>query len=400
LSLSKKILFLSFNPIFSIGGHSKNFLNLIKHIEPQIKKNNYKAYIISYNNTPQEKAENLDKISKTIFLKSYNITMLKRVFPSGRLLYQVLEYTLNLIKTSMFIMNKKPDLIYAYADKPMYIASRLKKFFDFKLIYDIRGDILDEHKARGASKRKLSKLSKFHIKALNSVDVAFTVSSTYKINSKAEFIPKFNYYDGEIFKYDEELMLVKKKDLQLDDKFVFVYTGNSHYYQYLEGIVKFFSQFLQKNKDSFFIIITEHDTSAFVSLLNKHNIPRSSYSLASLPQEKISDLQQAADMGFLLREDLPLNHHSFPTKFAEYLASGVPVLMTPYIHSISPMVAENGLGEVIKIKDDYSAEIEQIYSKYKGNLEIKKHCSDFAQSELMWQNKAVSIFNIIDDMIR
>jgi hypothetical protein len=64
------------------------------------------------------------------------------------------------------------------------------------------------------------------------------------------------------------------------------------------------------------------------------------------------------------------------------------------------MVAENGLGEVIKIKDDYSAEIEQIYSKYKGNLEIKKHCSDFAQSELMWQNKAVSIFNIIDDMIR
>jgi glycosyltransferase involved in cell wall biosynthesis len=101
-----------------------------------------------------------------------------------------------------------------------------------------------------------------------------------------------------------------------------------------------------------------------------------------------------------LREDLPLNHHSFPTKFAEYLASGVPVLMTPFIYSIAPMVIENNLGEVIEIKNDYSAEIEQIYSKYKSNLPIKNHCSNFAQTELMWQNKAISIFNIISNMIQ
>jgi glycosyltransferase involved in cell wall biosynthesis len=307
---------------------------------------------------------------------------------------------LNLIKTALFIISKKPDLVYAYADKPMYIASPLKKFFKFKLIYDIRGDIIDEHKARGASKKKLVKLSKFHIKALNSVDLVFTVSNTYKMNSKAEFVPKFNYYDGDVFKYDEESMLKKKKELQLEGKFVFVYTGNTHYYQYLEGIVKFFSQFYENHKNSFLLIITEHDSSEFTSQLNKYNIPVSNYLSVSLPQNEISELQQAADMAFLLREDLPLNHHSFPTKFAEYLASGVPVLMTPHIYSIAPMVIKNGLGEVIKIKDDYSNEIEKIYSKYKNNLPIKNHCSQFAQTELMWQNKAISIFNIINKMIR
>ena len=193
-------------------------------------------------------------------------------------------------------------------------------------------------------------------------------------------------------------MIKKKKELRLEDIFVFVYTGNTHYYQYLEGTVKFYSQFLEKYNDSFFIIITEHDSSKFISLLDKYNIPAANYLLKSLPQNEISDLQQVADMAFLLREDLPLNHHSFPTKFAEYLASGVPVLMTPYIYSIAPMVKENELGEVIEIKNDYSEEIEKIYLKYKNNLSIKDHCSRFASEELMWQNKAKFIFDIINKL--
>jgi hypothetical protein len=70
--------------------------------------------------------------------------------------------------------------------------------------------------------------------------------------------------------------------------------------------------------------------------------------------------------------------------------------MTPYIHSISPMVISNNLGEVIDIKDDYSEDIELIYKKYKNNLSCKKHCCQFAQKELMWQNKAKLFFKIID----
>ena len=392
---NKKILFLPFAPIFSKDSHSKNFLNLIKHIGPEIKNNNYTAVIISYNNTTLEKNENIIKISNAPYLNLYKIRILKRFFPSGKVLYQILEYILNFIKTALYIIIDRPDIIYAYGAKPLYLTFPLKKIFRFKLIFDMRGDILDEQKVRGASKRKLSILSKINTSAVNSVDLAFSISSSYNINSKTKFIPKYNYYDGEIFRYDEAQMLKKKKELKLEDKFVFVYTGNTHYYQFLEGTVKFFSQFSGKHEDSFFIIITEHDASRFTSLLNEYNVPNEKYLLKSLPQNEISDLQQIADIGFLLREDLPLNHHSFPTKFAEYLANGVPVLMTPYIYTIAPIVMENNLGEVINIKDDYSAEIDKIYSKYKSNTSIKNHCSQFASAELMWQNKAKFIMNII-----
>lgn len=395
---NKKILFLSFTPIFSRGGHSKNFQNLLKHIEPELKKNNYTANIISYNNSSLEKDNDIVKIPNVSFLNFYKIKIRKRVFPSGNRIFQILEYIFNFFKNLLFIIIERPDFIYSYSDKPLYLTFPLKKLFKFKLIYDIRGDILDEHRARGGSKRYLSILSKVHSKALNSVDLAFTVSDSYNTNSKVRFIPKYNYYDGEIFRYDEAQMLEKKKELKLDDMFVFVYNGNTHYYQYLDGTVKFFSQFLEKRNDSFFIIITEHDSSKFIELLNKYNIPETSYLIKSLPQSEICELQQVADMGFLLRENLPLNHHSFPTKFAEYLASGVPVLMTPYIYSIVPMVTEYNLGEVIDIKNDYSAEIDKIYPKYKSNLSVKNRCSQFAQTELMWQKKAKSIFMKIEQL--
>jgi len=396
LSLNnKKILFLIFFPLFTKGGQSKNFLNLINHIEPEIKENNIITNIISYNNSSSEKADNIIKISNADYLNTYKVRIFKRFFPSGIALFQFSELVLNMLRTALYIFTGRPDIVYAYTEKTLFLVSPLKKLFKFKLIYDMRGDIIDELKVQGASKRYVSLLSKIYSKSLNTVDLVFSVSSSFKITSKPKLIPKFNYYDGEIFKYNESLMLKKKKELKLGDKFVFVYTGNAHYYQFLDGTINFFSQFLKKHNDSFLIIISEYDFAKFNKLLNNYNIPDSCYMLKSLHQNEISELQQVADMGFLLRENLPLNHHSFPTKFAEYLASGVPVLMTPYIYSIAPKVIENKLGEVIEIKNDYTAEIERIYLKYNGNLQVKNHCSKFAREELMWQNKSIDIFNNI-----
>jgi hypothetical protein len=385
-----------FSPLFTKGGHSKNFLNLVKHFEPEIKRHSYDAMIISFNNSTVVKAANRDNISKNPFFNTYKIKLLKRFFPSGKIIFKASEYLLNFIKAFWLIITYRPSVIYAYSDVALYLSFPFKKLLGYKLIYDMRGDSLDELKVRGASGKYINMLSKFHNFALKSTDLVFTVSSETKIKNVKQCIPKYNYYDGEIFRYDESEMLKKRRELGLEDKFVFVYTGNARYYQFLDGSIKFFNRFREKYPDSFLIIISEFEIREFTVLLEKYNIPETGYFIVSLPQNKISELQQIADMGLLLREDYPLNHNSFPTKFAEYLASGVPVLMTPYIHSISPMVISNNLGEVIDIKDDYSEDIELIYKKYKNNLSCKKHCCQFAQKELMWQNKAKLFFKIID----
>ena len=395
---NKKILFLIHSPLFTKGGHSKNFLNLLKYLAPLIKENGIQANIVSINNSPEAKDRNEREILAYDYLDVYNISFLKRLFPSGKLLYQGLEFIVNLLNMFVLLSKIKPDIVYCYADKPLLIMSKFKRLFNFKIVYDMRGDTVNEMKVQGNNKLKVFLTERNLLKALVRTDLVFTVSREYKTNIVNCIEPKYNYYDGDIFEYNQELAKIKKVELGLQDKFVFVYTGNAHYYQMIEETIRFFGQFYLLHKDAYLIIITEYEQDYFKKLLDYNKVPNSAYFIKSLPQAKISDIQCVADMGLLLRADLPLNHHAFPTKFAEYLACGVPVLTTPHIHSISPMVLENNLGEVISLKEDYTTEIELIYSKYKHNYNLKQHCNSIANSELMWQIKAKDIFNLINNV--
>jgi glycosyltransferase involved in cell wall biosynthesis len=55
-----------------------------------------------------------------------------------------------------------------------------------------------------------------------------------------------------------------------------------------------------------------------------------------------------ADLGLLLRDRSPVNRVASPVKFAEYLACGVPVLVTPGVGDFSGMVAKEGVGYVFR----------------------------------------------------
>ena len=95
---NRKILFLIFSPLFTKGGHSKNFLNIIKYLEPEIIKNNFNAGIISYNNDSCSKKENDKNISELNYFKAFKIKLFRRIFPSGNVLFQVSEFILNFLR--------------------------------------------------------------------------------------------------------------------------------------------------------------------------------------------------------------------------------------------------------------------------------------------------------------
>lgn len=62
---------------------------------------------------------------------------------------------------------------------------------------------------------------------------------------------------------------------------------------------------------------------------------------------QVPHVLNACDMALLVREDTLTNRVASPTKFAEYLASGLPVLISPCIGDFSEAVARHGLGTVL-----------------------------------------------------
>lgn len=62
--------------------------------------------------------------------------------------------------------------------------------------------------------------------------------------------------------------------------------------------------------------------------------------------DEVGGILARCDMGLLIREDSITNRVASPTKFAEYLAAGLPVLISPWIGDFSRAVEEHGLGAV------------------------------------------------------
>jgi hypothetical protein len=65
-----------------------------------------------------------------------------------------------------------------------------------------------------------------------------------------------------------------------------------------------------------------------------------------LNAEDVPQVLQACDAALLVREDTHTNRVASPTKFAEYLAAGLPVVISAHIGDFSGLVEANDLGAV------------------------------------------------------
>jgi hypothetical protein len=62
--------------------------------------------------------------------------------------------------------------------------------------------------------------------------------------------------------------------------------------------------------------------------------------------DEVREQLAASDLGILVREDSVTNRVASPTKFAEYLSCGLPVIISGHLGDLGEMVRSNGLGTV------------------------------------------------------
>jgi hypothetical protein len=76
-----------------------------------------------------------------------------------------------------------------------------------------------------------------------------------------------------------------------------------------------------------------------------------------VPPDRVSRYLYLADYGFLIRRDTVTNRVSAPTKFAEYLAAGLKIVISPWIGDYSDLVERENLGCVAR-SADYESSLE------------------------------------------
>lgn len=144
-------------------------------------------------------------------------------------------------------------------------------------------------------------------------------------------------HDPALFFYSEASREAKRSELGVNERYVVVYIGLWRQWADPQRIIDCFRH-IKKEKPEAFLFVLTGDTAA--ALRDLHDFMSTGDAcVRTVPHEQVGGYLCAADLGLLLRDSSPTNQVASPTKFAEYLACGLPVLRTTGIGDLDEVCA-------------------------------------------------------------
>ena len=159
--------------------------------------------------------------------------------------------------------------------------------------------------------------------------------------------------DATKFGLDDAERRAVRRSLGVEDRFVVVYPGRIGAWHYSDETFAVVRGLMDADPHVFFLVLTP-DLAAATALAAKA-LPEGRYAIRTAAHAEVPGYLRAADLGVLLRAPDPLNEVACPTKFAEYILSGLPVLISSGIGDCSPFVGEHGAGAVLPTPDPRAA---------------------------------------------
>lgn len=251
-----------------------------------------------------------------------------------------------------------------------------------RLVLDYRGLLSEEYvlqgkiARRGRMHRLLRRLERW---AIRRADAILCVSERLRERTvrwqpvaagKIVVIPCC--YDPRVAGRDEATIERLRGELALDPArdFVLTYAGSLSVWNRPEAIREVFHAFRQIHARTRLLLLTGDLEAAQASFGDEAAII-----IRSIPHEEIQHHLALADLGLLLRDRSSVNRVASPVKFAEYLACGVPVLVTPGVGDCPDIVRREGVGYLL----DADLPLSRIVSEIRANRsDFRARCREVA----------------------
>lgn len=133
----------------------------------------------------------------------------------------------------------------------------------------------------------------------------------------------------------------------LDQK-VICYAGSEAEWQSIDKLGPWLDTLLSRDPSAALLMMTRADLSASQVVKNHPDRVRQTW----VNPDRVREAMEMADFGLLVRDRSTTNRVAAPTKFAEYLAAGLKIMISPEVGDYSEMVQREELGVVC----DLSAE--------------------------------------------
>ena len=344
----KNVLYLSIDGLLDPLGQSQIFPYLNK-----LSETNLSIFVCTIENKKNENKLRsfLKKMKNNSSIKWNYFFFFKTRGKFNRLKEILLLYFL----ATKIIFSKKIDILHSRSYLPMFFCILIKVFSKKKIIFDTRGSWFDERIDGGMLKK--SGFDFFLFKFLKKIEFIFfrfsnhivfltdsglqTVDDYYIDGKKYSVIPCAADYD--LFRtINHEQKNKLKKQLRFKEKYILTYSGSIGSWYNFDQILDFFSKFNSINVDSRLIILTQSEIN-----LNNLNIPLNligNITFMSTIRSEIPNIVGISDVTLCFIKKSFSKKFSSPTKVAESLACGIPVVYTEGIGDLNKDMKEMKLG--------------------------------------------------------
>jgi hypothetical protein len=190
-----------------------------------------------------------------------------------------------------------------------------------------------------------------------------------------------NKYFNDQFEINEKRISALKKQLNIcEEDIVLAYSGSTAPWQSFQLLKNFLEPLLDNNK-SIKVLFLSRETKDIISLKNKYG---NRIINIWVNHSEVLNYLSCSDYGLLLRELSTTNSVASPTKFAEYLFAGLPVLISENLGDFTGVVKNSKVGMV------YVQNTNELLNILKPSKETKNMCRDLARTNFLKSSDSVS----------
>jgi glycosyltransferase involved in cell wall biosynthesis len=257
------------------------------------------------------------------------------------------------------VRDRRIELVHARSHIPATIALRLKRRLGTKMIFDVRGLMADEyvdanHWRKDSVPYRLTKTAER--RALKAADGIVTL--TQKIWEVIKDWDSLRHRDVphavvpccadlDLFRFDATARELRRAELKITDRFVVVYSGSIDGWYLTEEMCDFFVTLRAQKPNAFMLWLTPGNRERITRLMNERGISNEDFRIVSVLAADVPPYLSAADAGLAFIKPCFSKQASSPTKYGEYLACGLPLIINAGIGDSDPLILQDGAGVLV-----------------------------------------------------
>ena len=287
--------------------------------------------------------------------------------------YDVMRGTLY---AKQLVRKNRIEMVHARSHIAATIALALKNQLGIKFIFDIRGLMAEEyvdanHWKQNSLPFRISKA--MERRALASADGVVTL--TEKIwpiikdwdGLRGRLVPHEVVpccADLKAFNFDAVEREKRRAELRLGNRLTVVYSGSIDGWYLTEEMADFFAQVLREDPSAHFLWLTPFKHDRITGLMKERGIKVDQYTVKAVLPADVPSYLSAADVGLAFIRACFSKQASSPTKNAEYLACGLPVIINAGVGDSDALVTQSEIGALVETltDEDYSNAIITVQS--------------------------------------